>query len=266
MSGPAHPASIAMRAALAFALSVALAACAPTAPPTPSPAASGPVAAASQGPDGDRLREARIGYAITMRAEGMEQRFDGVRVIERGEHRGRAVWRTVDSDPSSPMADTSEVDAATLAPVRRVAASQGMTYAFEDGRVVGEMAYGDESMPFEIALSGPATAAEAPFELLLAGMDLVPGEVHTLRVFNPYSQSIRPMTLTVGDPGETTTEAGTFDTFRLELVPVDGDGHERATFEVLRTAPHYVILAEYALPQIAGGGSIGIEATAVEIP
>ncbi len=250
-----------MRLAAAFALAAVLAACSTSAPPPAPPSAPGDGAGATDAAHGDRLLAARIGYAITMRAEGMEQRFDGVRVIEQGDHNGRRVWRTVDSDPSAPAGDTTEVDAVTLAPVRRVATSQGMRYAFEDGRVVGEMAYGDEAMPFEIDLAGPATASEAPFELLVAGMDLRPGAVHDLRVFNPYSQSVRPMALTVGDPGATTTEAGTFDTLHLDLVPVGGDGLERASFEVLRTAPHYVVRAEYQLPEIAGGGSIGIEAT-----
>ena len=222
--------------------------------------ASGAVAQSPEA-SGDRLREARIGYTVVMAFGEQSQTFEGVRVVERGEHAGQAVWRTVDSYDVSEGADTTEVDALTLLPIRRAATGQGLAYTFDDGRASGTVAYGGETRAFDVDLGGTPTASEAALELLVAGLDLAPGTTDTLHVFDPYAQGVRTMTMAVVESDGVTTPAGTFETFRLTIVPVDGDGLEQTTFDVLQEAPHYVVRAHYQLPRVANSGTFDIEAT-----
>jgi len=62
-----------------------------------------------------------------------------------------------------------------------------------------------------------------------------------------------------------TCAAGTFDTFVVQVTPLDGDEGGTATYHVSRTAPHVVVRGTTRLPAMMGGGSANAELASVGV-
>ena len=58
-------------------------------------------------------------------------------------------------------------------------------------------------------------------------------------------------------------ERRTFDTFIVELTPLDDDEAGTSTFRVMKDAPHHVVLREFRLPAQMGAGTGNKELTSV---
>jgi hypothetical protein len=199
-----------------------------------------------------------------------------VRTIERRSESGRDVWRIVDvaevptfeapaldfdalpdddpeeEDPFAEMAypggttrasDTVIVDAGTLMPLRRRAVGPfSMRLDFREASVVGAVESDGFSVPVDLETGGPIWSDDAALELLVASLPL--GEGYATRFVLFDAQALEPATvdLTVVAPDRVTTEAGTFQVWRLSLVS-DLDDEARTEWLVRAEAPHYLVQA-----------------------
>ena len=160
--------------------------------------------------------------------------------------------------------DSLELDRATLAPVRRTVGGMGMIKLnYSEMAITGEIGMPGQMQPVNVELAAPVFAGGAGLEMSVAGLPLAEGYETTLRSFDPEGQRVRPMQLTVRGVETAECAAGTFETFVVELVPLDGDEAGTSTIHVMTQAPHHIVLRELRLPAAMGGGMGNKELTSM---
>jgi hypothetical protein len=159
------------------------------------------------------------------------------------------------------------VDRVTLQPVRR-AASGGATIhlTFSTDGAKGDIAMGGQTVPVDVKASGPYFTESAGMEFVIAGLPLAVGYEASLSVFALLEQKIRPMKLAVTGADTTTSAAGPFPTYTVQVTPLDGDESGTATLHVTRDVPHFVVISTTRLPAMMGSGTVDRELTAVRSP
>jgi dipeptidyl aminopeptidase/acylaminoacyl peptidase len=216
--------------------------------------------------DGGVIEAGTLEYTTKLQVMGQELEIAGTRTIEATSIGDRAVWRVIDVAvlPMGTITDTLELDKATLAPVRRGAGGM-VTFKLEytETAVIGEMVAMGQTVPIDVELEAPVFADGSGLEVSLAGIPLALGYEVTLRTFDAEQQKVRPFKLSVTGSESTECTAGTFDTFVVELTPLDGDEAGTSTFRVMKDSPHHVVLREFRLPAQMGGGIGNKELTSV---
>src|SRR5262249_56640223 len=135
--------------------------------------------------------------------------------------------------------------------------------AYSPKSITGEMGMGGQTTPVHQTLEAPVFAAGPAFDAVLSGLPLADGYQTTYRVFEASTQKVRPMRLKVSGAEQVSVKAGSFDTWVVEVQPLDGDDTAKATFHVPRTAPHQLVTATGKLPATMGGGTMKTELTSV---
>ncbi len=207
--------------------------------------------------DGSLLRAGTAQYTTTLQVMGQELAIEATRAVEAAELDGRPVWRVVEVSvlPMGTVTDTLDLDRATLLPIhRRVSGLGNMTLTYSESTVTGEMGFQGQTVPVNVELDAPVFAGGSGLEVSLAGLPLAPGYEATVRSFDPEMQKVRIFQLVVSGSESTECAAGVFETFVVELNPLDGESAGTSTFRVMRDAPHHVVLREFSLPAQMGGG------------
>jgi dienelactone hydrolase len=216
--------------------------------------------------DGAVIEAGTLEYTTKLAAMGQELEIAGTRTIEASSVGDRAVWRVVDVAvlPMGSMTDTLELDKATLTPLRRsVGGMATVNLEYSETAVTGVMVAMGNSVPIDVKLEAPVFADGSGLEISLAGLPLAEGYESTLRTFDPERQKVRPFKLSVTGSEITECAAGTFDTFVVELEPLDGDEAGTSTFRMMKDAPHHVVLREFRLPAQMGSGTGNKELTSI---
>ncbi len=212
--------------------------------------------------DPGRLNPMTLAYKATMTIGGQEITMEITRKYEKAMENGTPVWRTI-STQQSPMGsaiDTFTVDRESLQPIRRKVKQGPTTVVLEyaKGTVKGKIIMGANEIPVEVKLPAPVFGDEAALELAIGAMSLTPGYRTTLRTFDLQLQKSRPMFMEVTGVETLTVPAGTFDVYKLELKPLDGEMGGGTMF-VHKNAPHYMVRGKFQLPAQAGGGTAIVE-------
>jgi dipeptidyl aminopeptidase/acylaminoacyl peptidase len=212
--------------------------------------------------DGSALRPMTLRYHTTMEMAGQRIDLEVQRALVQAVHEGRDVWRSIEQF-AMPAAfggmasvDTFDVDRSTLMPVRRHARSMAtMEFDYTTERITGGLSGAGQSMPIDVALDAPVLGDGAALDLALAGMSLTEGFESMIRVFSPIDQQVRAMRMTVTGEETLTVPSGEYETYVIELVPVDGsDGAQ--TVHVMKDSPHVVVQSRQRLPAAMGGGTM----------
>lgn len=216
--------------------------------------------------DGSRLAPAKLEYAVTIEVRGQKIPMTVTRTVEEAIRDGRACWRvtSVSSGTMGVSTDVFDVDRSTLEPVARDASGMGtMKITYTQGKVSGEIGAAGRTMPIEAALEAPVLGDGPGLEVALAGMALAPGYEATFRVFEPMTQTVRPMKLQVTGKETVDVGAGSFPTLVVALVPLDDEPGGTATLHVLESAPHQMVKSQSKLPAMMGGGQVTTELRAI---
>ena len=98
-------------------------------------------------------------------------------------------------------------------------------------------------------------AEEAGLQMAIAAMPLAPGYRTTLRTAETgMQQRIRYWSLQVAGEESVTVPAGTFQTYKVVVEPIDDEGGGM-TFWVSKDAPRVIVKGEAKLPAMMGGGT-----------
>lgn len=227
-------------------------------PPGPAPAPLPEV-------DSSHLSPAELSYAVEMSLGGTRVDVSlerSVRLIEEG---GRSCWRVVDvaSTGAGDATDTFDLDAVTLAPLRREAEGTGfIRLSYGADAVTGEIGVGEDRAEIDVPLPAPIMGDGPGLDLTLAALPLRPGYTTTIRFFEPIEQGVRVMQLAVTGEKEVSVPAGTFPTWVVEITSLDGNDSGTATLAVMKEDPHFVVKGEHRLPALVGGGVMTTELTA----
>ncbi len=214
--------------------------------------------------DGAAIEPMTLAYNGTLSMQGREIEMDLQRIIEAGDE---GTWRILDlaEMPMGSTADTFVVAQETLKPIRRSMSAMGATmrFAYADSAVTGQMGAAGQMTDVDVALDAPVLGDGASQELFIAGLPLEEGYSTTLRTFNAQTQKAQPVKLEVTSTATTEVPAGTYETYVVELTPLDESG-SATTLYVLQDAPHYAVKGEYQLPAQMGGGTMTTELVTME--
>ena len=215
--------------------------------------------------DSSRIAPATLSYTTTLNLPGgRTMKIDGKRAVARETRAGNSIYR-VTSTASTPMGEATDilvVDAGSLRPLTRNV-KQGpatVTVQYGDSEVTGSIAAGAQNMPIKLKLDAPAFGDEAALELAISAMPLAPGYRTAIRTIEAgMQQRVRFWSVNVSEDS-VTVPAGSFETFKVTLEPLDNEGGG-ATYWVTKETPRYVVRGEAKLPAMMGGGTAVSELT-----
>ncbi len=180
---------------------------------------------------------------------------------------GKQVWccSSTQQLPMGSALDTLIIDRKTLLPLQRKVIQGPVTVdvEFTESSVKGMINTGANEIPVDIELPAPVFGSDTNVEIAISAMPLEEGYKTTLRVFDLQSQKSRPLFLEVTGMEEVSVPAGSFNTYKLELKPLDGELGGGTMF-INSEAPHIVIRSTQQLPAQMGGGTVTTELITVK--
>jgi dipeptidyl aminopeptidase/acylaminoacyl peptidase len=204
-------------------------------------------------------------YRSDLTLGGQQMTIESDRTVAREERGGEAVL-VITSSAATPMGDTSDayvLAAASLRPRSRTAhqgpATIEVTYG--DAAVTGTIQAGAQQFPIEEELAAPVFGDDAALDMVVTALPLADGYEAMLRTFEVGMQNrTRLWSVAVADGETVEVPAGSFETFRVAIDPLDGEGGEQVLW-VSREAPRVVVRSEGKLPPQMGGGTVVSELT-----
>ena len=210
--------------------------------------------------DSVRVGTGRFAYSSEVSMGGQQMSIESTRTVSREEAEGEEVM-VIEASAETPMGATSDrvvLDADSLRPRSR-SATQGpatVEVDYGDGRVTGSIRAGAQEIPIDQELEAPVFGDQAALDAVIAALPLGEGYSTTLRTFEVgMQQRTRIWSVTV-EGGETAeVPAGSFETYRVTVEPLDGEGGGQ-TLWLTAEPPRTVVRSETTLPPAMGGGSV----------
>ncbi len=211
--------------------------------------------------DGSLLREETLKYNITFDMRGQKMNMSVTRTIQKAMLENKAVWRLVDQTSGFMGAgtDTLDVDASTLLPIRRMA-QQGpavVKVAFSPTAVTGTISAPGRDMPINAKLTSPVVSDGTGMDIPVCTLPLADGYKATLSQFELMAGKPKLMSVTVAGSEKVTVGGKAFDTFKVEVKPVEGD-EGGSTLWIAKEARR-IVKMEQKLPAQMGGGIVTSE-------
>jgi hypothetical protein len=221
--------------------------------PTPNPALVKPM---------------KLDYVVAVSFGGQQFIIGMTRTIEPEMRGDRPAWR-ITSEQRSVMGsatDTFEIDRETLLPIY-YSVTQGpnrIFLRFDGANVNGHITMPEGEMPIALSFDGPFFGEAGAIEVTLPALALDEGCTAAVRIFEWLTQQSRPMRLTVAGKEQITVPAGTFETFKITLEPLDG-ASGGGTFFIAEKEPRCVVQATFPIPEQFGGGTLTERLAAYEM-
>jgi len=214
--------------------------------------------------DGSVVVPGTMQYTTSFSVQGRDINVDVTRTVKQhGE-----VMHIIDQaqTPMGAAVDTFVVDAETLMPQRRSTKQGAATIALEYGeeQITGSMSGPMGQADIDKALDAPVLGDGGALEVYLSALPLADGYATTFRVFSFQQQQVRPMQLEVTGTETVEVPAGTFDTYVVEMTPLDGNDAGTSTMHVAMDAPHTIVKSTSKLPAQMGGSMATTTLTGME--
>ncbi|MDA8020269.1 MAG: prolyl oligopeptidase family serine peptidase, partial [Thermoanaerobaculia bacterium] len=205
-------------------------------------------------------------YSSTVSVQGQELTIESTRLYEATEEGGQAVLR-LGSKTSTPMGDASDefvVDGQSLRPIRRTMQQGPATIElfYGDREVTGQMKAGPQEFPVKLELEAPVFGSDSALDVVLSGLPLAEGYRTYLRYAEVgMQQRVRFFTFSVDGTETIEVPAGSFETYRVALEALDGEGGDITSWFTVET-PRKLVKSSGTLPPQMGGGPIETVLTA----
>ena len=217
--------------------------------------------------DGSLIKAGTFKYTATMELGQQKMNINVSRTIEAGEANGRKCWKVVDTAeaPGGKQIDTFSMDAKTLEPImRHVDGPAQIELAYTPKSITGEMGGMGKKLEVNQTLEAPVLADGPGFELAVAALPIAEGYSTSVRYYDPLTQKVRAMQLSVTGKETVSVAGGSFDTYKVEMKPLDGDESGKGVYNVMVKGPHHVVRSVTKLPAMMGGGMVTTELAAGE--
>ena len=205
--------------------------------------------------NGSLVKAGSASYATKVTVMGREITMSTKRTLSSTETGGKRIWRLIEdlSGMMGSASDTLDLDAASLLPVRR-SAKQGtaiVEIVFTPDAVEGKILAGPQTLPINAKLSAPVLSDGVGTEIPVCTLPLAEGFSATIDVFNVMQGKARQMTIRVTATEKVTVDAGTFDAYKVELTPTDGESGWTKYW--IRKVDRVTVKSETQLPAQMGG-------------
>ena len=224
-------------------------------------------AAANPALDGAKLTEQTRTYRMTVELPDGTVDMTTSTEWSRATHDGQDVWlvHLVNDSSLGRMVEDIYLRRDDLRPLHRTVEQAGVRLAmvYTDGAVQGQASFPDgQDVPIDVPLSAPAVGH---MESAMAVLPLAPGFTVELTTFEPTMQMERRWRVVVTQAESTATQAGTIDTYRLEVNDPAATGAP-GLYWVNRSPPHHMVQSQTTLPDTFGGGEVNVMLDRVEVP
>ena len=206
--------------------------------------------------DPERLRTGSAEYAATMSMGGQQMELTAGREVTMTDD-GRIRIVSTSQSPMGSATDTYVLDAGSMLPETR-SVEQGpakIEVRYGADQVTGSIVAGQE-IPVSVDLEAPAFAADGALETAIQAMALDSDFSTTLRAVEiGMQQRVRFHSVSVEAAETVTVPAGEFETWKVRVEPIDGEGGGQ-TLWVGKQAPRMLVKAETTLPPQMGGATV----------
>lgn len=211
----------------------------------------------------DLIQPLDLGYTTVIETGGQKIETQVDIKVEDVELDGVPAWRIV-SSAQSPMGNTLDtffIDKQSLLPIKRNAQQGQVVIETEYGaeRIKGKILAGSQEIPIDVTPAAPVLGDGSALEVALVALPLAQNYETTFRFFEPSTMKVRLMSLKVSAIETVVVKAGTFESFKVELSPIDGELGGSSILYISKNAPRCVVRSEAKLPAMAGGGTVVTE-------
>ena len=199
------------------------------------------------------VREPEAGtsrYTSTINMNGQELKMNVTRTVEEVDGN----WR-VKEEAQGPMGQVSDTELLAddaLTPLERhtLQGPAEIKLTYDDDSIKGTFSMNGQEQPIDVDLEGPIYSDGAGSAIVVASLPLEEGYETRYGTFDLMSQQIKDMKLSVPAVEEVTVPAGTFEAFRVEIAPANGDPGGSTLW--VSTEGHEVVKVETRVPQMGG--------------
>lgn len=206
---------------------------------------------------GDALKPYDSKMSIKMNVMGREMSMSASRSVKKAEWNGVKTWRVIEEStgPMGQGSDTLDLDATTLLPLRRSTIQGGgmatISLLFTPEKIEGKIKAGPQEIPVNIKLSEPVVSDGAGMEVPISTLPLAKGYKATLNTVEVMRGTTKKIGLEVIGEETVTVPAGSFEAFKIELKPADGEGGSTVW---ISKKERKTVKTETKLPAQLGGG------------
>jgi len=189
-------------------------------------------------------------YKITLKMGDQNMAMDSASEIR--EENGNWVAHSTAKSPMGEMSDETVIAKGTLVTLSRTVHQGPATIevAYKDGKASGTMSMNGQPRPIAADLGGPLFAEGAGSSEVLASLPLADSYSATFRNFDLMKQKLKVMQLNVTGSEKVTVPAGSFDTWKVEIKPADGEAGSSTIW--VDKATRKVVKQASVLPQMNG--------------
>ncbi|MDD8017942.1 MAG: prolyl oligopeptidase family serine peptidase, partial [Bacteroidota bacterium] len=207
------------------------------------------------------LKADSMSYDIKMVMRGQQMSMSMKRTVMKVEASGKTVWRVTDESNGAMGSGTESIDfdAATLLPISQKA-QQGpatITINYSSTGVEGKIEAQGQTMPISVKTTSPILPSSSATGIIVATLPFKEGYTATIGMLDMMGAKAKNFTVKVAATEKITTARGTFDSYKVEVNPVDGEGMKIVYW--ISTADRKTVKSETTLPAMMGGGTVTSE-------
>lgn len=204
------------------------------------------------------MKTGSFSYDTKMVMRGNEMNVSVKRTIEAKDLNGKKIYRITEemSGGMGSGTDISDIDAATLLPIRRnvVQGPAKLTVSYSAAKVEGKMEMGSQIMPINAKIDGPVLSDGAAADIAIATLPFREGYAATIKRFVDMSATVKTSTVKLLGMDKIMQPSGSFEAFRVEIAPSESDGS--STILWISTADRTIVKSQATLPAMMGGGTM----------
>lgn len=213
-------------------------------------------------PEAD-LKPAVYNYKMVISVGGQEIPMDVKRTVT--EEDGHWMVTDFSATMMGNVEDKSLIQKGTLLPVKREV-SQGpvrIVLNHTSEKITGTVSMNGNEQPVDVELEAPVFGDGAALNATLATLPLKVGYETVYRTFDVQTQKVRPFSLKVISIEQVETPAGKFETFKVEIDPLDESPGEQTSWITTADGMRCVVKTSATMPQM-GGATVVVELVGIE--
>ncbi len=212
----------------------------------------------------DKIKAFTAQYSQTIKTGGQEIMVDVTKSVSDATTEGKDCLLITEKSetPQGTVINNNYLDKSTLLPLKQTINQANISIALEykPDKITGTLEIGSQKNDISVDMDASIIAA---LETLIGTLDLHSGYKTTLRTFNLLQQKIVPNSVEVTGIETISVPAGSFDTYKVEVTPLDGSPGEQ-TIYINTEDPNIMVKLEATLPPMMGGGTTTVELKSIE--
>jgi dipeptidyl aminopeptidase/acylaminoacyl peptidase len=209
--------------------------------------------------DARKLKPYSADYEQALSSRGNEVNLDFTRELREAELNGEKIWLLISTQktPMGSSVDSLYLNIKDCSPVKRII-HQGMAdivLDYTEEQISGSMQMGPRQNDIEVALDSKVLVVP---EVLSVTMDIAPDFKAQYGTFDIMKQQVRQYLAEVIGQEKIEVPAGSFNSYRVEVSPVDSDEGKQTLFLSVEK-PHILLKIISEIPPMMGGGTVTTE-------